>query len=567
MQLDEDTPVREEIAREIAERESIKAVIAGEVVPLGQGYVVSGRLVSASGEVLTAQQASASDASALVSAVQELSAKLRERIGESLRTIRRDLPLELVTTGSLDALRLYTQANQAEIAGDDDRAVSLLEEAIATDTTFAMAYRKLGVILRNNREQRGRTVEALSKAYELRGRLTPLERGYAVAQYHIDVTGEREEALAAYRTILDKFPDDDRALNNSGVLYTQLGDFERAIEFYRKGMASDSTWAPRFSNIAFVEQILGRFDSAAATLEAMDARFPGNPRVLQALASLASGKKDYDAAEHHLEQLGATQSGNLFWRASVNEGLGWLAQLRGQYREGSRYIADALTALEQRDVPSESMRLTIASERNRMLATQDPEEPRAALERAVNDDALAALPVVDRPYAALITFYALAAAPDRARALLADMERSGQPGFGRSYERSRERATAWVNFAEGDIQNGLAAMRRGVDGSGFQPATAVRMAYAHDMAGNADSSRIYWEQYLGMSWGALSLDSWALSIAYRRLGELYEASGENPKATEYYNGFVELWKDADPELRPQVEDVKNRIARLVGEGR
>ncbi len=38
-------------------------------------------------------------------------------------------------------------------------------------------------------------------------------------------------------------------------------------------------------------------------------------------------------------------------------------------------------------------------------------------------------------------------------------------------------------------------------------------------------------------------------------------------AVHWYNGFVELWKDADPELQPQVDDVRERIARLAGEPR
>jgi hypothetical protein len=37
------------------------------------------------------------------------------------------------------------------------------------------------------------------------------------------------------------------------------------------------------------------------------------------------------------------------------------------------------------------------------------------------------------------------------------------------------------------------------------------------------------------------------------------------KAVEYYNEFVELWKDADPDLQPVVSEVRERIARLVRE--
>ena len=163
MQLPPDALVNESVAREIAERESIKAVIAGEIVPLGNGFLVSARVVSATGDVLTAQQASAGDAGELVSAINELSKKLRERVGESLRTIRRTLPLELVTTGSLRALRLYAQATQAEVSGDNDRAVALLEEAISEDSLFAMAHRKIATVLTNDYEQFSRARAAATR--------------------------------------------------------------------------------------------------------------------------------------------------------------------------------------------------------------------------------------------------------------------------------------------------------------------------------------------------------------------------------------------------------------------
>jgi hypothetical protein len=48
----------------------------------------------------------------------------------------------------------------------------------------------------------------------------------------------------------------------------------------------------------------------------------------------------------------------------------------------------------------------------------------------------------------------------------------------------------------------------------------------------------------------------------QRLGELYEAKGNVEKALEHYTAFVELWKDADPELQPRVRDVRGRIERL-----
>lgn len=100
----------------------------------------------------------------------------------------------------------------------------------------------------------------------------------------------------------------------------------------------------------------------------------------------------------------------------------------------------------------------------------------------------------------------------------------------------------------------------------LSPDNKGAMAMAHDAAGNADSTAAYWEAYLATTWGLPSIESWARPIAYRRLGEIYEARDNRDKAVEYYNAFVELWQNADPELQGQVSDVRERIGSLVGEG-
>ena len=60
-------------------------------------------------------------------------------------------------------------------------------------------------------------------------------------------------------------------------------------------------------------------------------------------------------------------------------------------------------------------------------------------------------------------------------------------------------------------------------------------------------------------------DFWSVARNYRRLGELHEARGDKDKALEYYGQFTALWKDADPELQPQVKEVKQRMSKLAGE--
>src|SRR6185437_965803 len=68
------------LARELAQREGAKAVVHGQIDPLGRGYVVSAELVSASdGAALVAVRENAQDDGAIIGAVDRLSHRLRER--------------------------------------------------------------------------------------------------------------------------------------------------------------------------------------------------------------------------------------------------------------------------------------------------------------------------------------------------------------------------------------------------------------------------------------------------------------------------------------------------------
>jgi hypothetical protein len=48
----------------------------------------------------------------------------------------------------------------------------------------------------------------------------------------------------------------------------------------------------------------------------------------------------------------------------------------------------------------------------------------------------------------------------------------------------------------------------------------------------------------------------------KRLGELYEAKGDAQRAASNYLAFIELWKNADPELQPKVLEARQRLAHL-----
>jgi tetratricopeptide (TPR) repeat protein len=98
---------------------------------------------------------------------------------------------------------------------------------------------------------------------------------------------------------------------------------------------------------------------------------------------------------------------------------------------------------------------------------------------------------------------------------------------------------------------------------------------AFELVGEPDSAIAAYERYLrehllppmgccGLN-RQLAADAAWRAWLFVHLGELYEERGEREKAVDYYNRFVEQWQDADQELQPQVQDVRERLARLVGE--
>src|SRR5213595_197392 len=291
------TPLDLAAARELAQREGAKAVVHGQIDRVGQGYVLSAGLVSAAdGAVLVALRESARDDGAIIDAVDRLSGNLRERIGESLKTIRASEPLEQVTTGSLEALRKYSQAVKANDAGQLGRAASLLEEALSLDTTFAMAHRKLAVVLTNTGAAPSRVAEAATKALRHRDRPTPLERYLAEAFYYYRAEFDLSKVESAYRSALELDLESYVALNNLALALNDRRRFAEAESLALRGIAVVPN-PTLYVNATQAQVAQGKLAEAARTVESFVARAPQSPLTSFLRSSLAEARRDFDSAE------------------------------------------------------------------------------------------------------------------------------------------------------------------------------------------------------------------------------------------------------------------------------
>jgi tetratricopeptide (TPR) repeat protein len=194
----------------------------------------------------------------------------------------------------------------------------------------------------------------------------------------------------------------------------------------------------------------------------------------------------------------------------------------------------------------------------------------ARLDAALAAHPLSTIPEQDRPYDYLVRLYSMAGRPDRARAILADFSQIKDSSFIRRRQPMLHQSLGEIALAEKRYGDAIAEFRRGdldIDGRpiGSSLRTQFNLGRAFDLANQADSAIAHFNGYLEVQDDSrIDLDFEALAGVQKRLGELYDGKGEREKAVSHLSKFVELWKNADPELQPAVADVKRRLTRLQG---
>jgi tetratricopeptide (TPR) repeat protein len=555
------------MAREIAERQGVKAVVAGQIDPVGRGYVLSASLLGAAdGRVLTAVRESADDQNALLPAIDRLSKKLRERIGESLTTIRANSALEQVTTGSLEALRKYTAALRLEEKDQVEEAIPLLEEAVALDTGFAMAWRKLAVVLGNTERSATQQAAAASQAYRHRDRLTALERNLAIGFYYFVVEHDPAKQTAAYRAVLGIDPDNLVALNNLSIVLQNQRRYAEAESL--AGRATRLGRGTSFSLNTMAAQIAqGQLVEAQATADRYSASAPGSPYAEGLQSLVARVRRDLPTAERMLRQAHEHRGESRFVRGFSTRGLASLAEQQGKIAEARRHLRGLLSQLESESGGREYLDISASLAILDVRYGSDRAAATGLLATALSRYPLASLEPLDRPYINLALAFALAGKVDDAKRLYREFE-AVVPDGTRRLRLERHAARGAISEAEGRHEDALEAYRAWFAEDGTcGMCGSYELGTIHDRLGRPDSAIAAFERVAGTPTleSARLLESYTLAPSLKRLGELYESRGDRRRAADYYGRFIDLWKNADPELQPAVREVRGRLAQLARE--
>ncbi len=546
----EDTPLTPAIAREIGEREGMKAILTGTIASLGKQYVITLTAQNtATGDEIISEQAQAPDKEHVLDALGKAAAAMRAKLGEDLASIKKlDTPFGQATTSSLEAFRAYALGDKAhEKARNIPEAEGHYLRAVELDPNFAMAYARLGVVYVNS-GQFAKANMYFAKAYALSAHVSERERLYIAGHYYQNVTGNIPKVIETLQESIQTYPGLLDSYININVAYQTLGQFEQALPYAQKAVEIQPEDAIASENLvgdyvplyrmpeALAEMARARKLSMDGSTDFAGIRFvayflQGDQNEIQKLLASVTGRPD---------------------EFTITAALAGAQQYSGRYRQAEATYQQAFEQAEHSKAPDAQAGLILANAETRALVDlcagneaairqglaldkNKQTQEYAVLAAAVCGNGKLALPMVQDlskkfPEDTLIQDVFL----PLAKAFVALS--AGRPAEAVDYAKT---AKPYDMIYPGSYVQGLAYLQ-------LHDAVQAKNAFESALVSRANigyqSSPFYAQAQLG-------------------LARAYAMAGDKANAKKAYDAFFTTWKDADADL-PMLVAAKKEYAAL-----
>jgi serine/threonine protein kinase len=257
-------------ARQVCGQTSSKLVIAGSIVEAGNGFSIKLQAIDCqSGKTIATASGDARSRAQVVHALGLQAVELRAKLGEPKASIVRfNKPLDAAASASPEALEMLLEGYKHNLVNDLRGAVSSYQRALDLDPDLAAALTAIAAA-QDALGDDASSVSAITKAYDLRDRLTDPVRSHAESLYYHIVTGEREKECAVLSKSVQRFPDDFIAHTNFLVCLLSVGQLDRALAEARE---SARLYPSPFSyhSVVVLEIVTDRLYEAATKLAEAD---------------------------------------------------------------------------------------------------------------------------------------------------------------------------------------------------------------------------------------------------------------------------------------------------------
>jgi eukaryotic-like serine/threonine-protein kinase len=547
--------ITRDVAGELCVRTGSKAILLGSISRLGGQYVVGVDAVGCSnGDTLATEQEEAATKEDVLKALSKAASSLRGKLGESLSSIQKfDVPIEATTT-SLEALKAFSMGVTTSRTKGGAASIPFFKRALELDRNFAAAYAGLGVTYANL-GQASLAAENTKKAYALRDRVSEHEKYRIAALYYQYVTGDLEQATQDYELWAKSYPQDLAPPNNLGVIYVELGQYDKAVAETQETVRLDSNTVVAYGNLAGIYLALNRPDDAEKAIQQAQQRKLDGELLHATIYSVAFLKGD--AAE--MERQVAWAAGK---PGSEDRLLSFQSDTEAYYgrlvkaRDFSRRAVDSAA----RNDSKETAALWQVN-----AALREAEFGNTAAAKQGVATALALAPGRDVKLLAALTLARIGETAG-AKTIVEELEKNYPsdtmlkvywlPTLKAATELNANNSSQAVVFLE-------AAAPYELGGPPPLPSSTMYPVYIRGQAQlashNGAAAVTEFQKFLDHRGIILNFPLGAL--AHLGLARGYALQGDTAKAKAAYNDFFALWKDADPEI-PILKEAKAEYAKL-----
>jgi eukaryotic-like serine/threonine-protein kinase len=543
-----DEPLSPAVAKEIAVRRGIPVMIAGSIAKLGDRgdrYVITLMATDSRSEgTLARERVEVADKAAVLPGLGRAILQFRRTLGESAPTIEQfSTPIERATTASLDALKAYTLGVEQSRRGDYPTALSLFQRAVQIDPDFAMAHMALAREEYNSNHT-GRVTSAAARAFALRGRVTAREQASITIFYHLTVTGDLDQAIAAALLSRRTYASEGRTSITLSDLYLSSGDHDKAAEAGREAVRLSPDVASAYSNLAGALYRLSRFEEAREVYRQAMSRGIDAPEYHVFLWRVASLAGDDEGMRAQIEWAAASST----WARNI---LARPAALQGRWREAQAKTAEAAAFFDARGMGGLAAR-AISYQAMDGALFGDCRAARQSVPRVLAS-------AVEEEHAQAMLVLALCGEQDRA-AQLADALQARRPFDTRITKIWLPSIRAAVALERGHPAQAIELLRVTAP---YEGATEPWPVYVRGLAllraGAGGEARAEFERILGNP-------GWSFWMPFTPVSHLGRAraaamTGDVETAARAYQDFVALWRDADADL-PVLVAARREYARL-----
>jgi serine/threonine protein kinase len=280
--------ISKDLGFELCQHEGVNTIVIGSYIKAGNTFVTDVKVLNVGTKEILKSASARGDGvqSILDTQIDQLSKEIASGVGLSQRKIESSTAQIIeVTTSSMEAYNFFLRGREEYEKIYNEEALRFLDNAIALDSNFAVAYFYLAKIYSGLLDE-PKMIQAIEKAKVLSLRAPEKERLEIESLYALTIEKNPSKNIMLLKELVRKYPQEKRfhdqlgqALQREKIIQEAQIEFEKAIQL-------DPNYASPINGLAYIYSAQGLYDKAIETQQRYAALSPGDANPFDSMGEI-----------------------------------------------------------------------------------------------------------------------------------------------------------------------------------------------------------------------------------------------------------------------------------------